>query len=107
MDASTIIWIAALMAAAAALYSSVGHGGASAYLAIMALFSVAPETMRPTALALNLVVATFAGARFALKGQSNWRLIAALGAAAVGSACRGCRVIGSFRRSRSSSSMRL
>ena len=59
MDGSSIIWIALLMAIAAALYSSVGHGGASAYLAIMALFSVAPDTMRPTALALNLLVAGF------------------------------------------------
>ena len=83
MDGTTIIWIAALMAIAAALYSSVGHGGASAYLAIMALFSVAPETMRPTALALNLVVATFAAARFALKGQTNWRLLAAFAVTAV------------------------
>ena len=83
MDGTTIIWIAALMAIAAALYSSVGHGGASAYLAIMALFSVAPETMRPTALTLNLVVATFAAARFALKGQTNWRLLAAFAVAAV------------------------
>lgn len=83
LDATTIIWIAALMAVAAALYSSVGHGGASAYLAIMALFSVAPETMRPTALALNLVVATYAAARFALKGQTNWRLFAAFAATAV------------------------
>ena len=58
MDGTTIVWIAALMALAAALYSSVGHGGASAYLAIMALFSVAPATMRPTALALNLVGAS-------------------------------------------------
>ena len=83
MDGTTIIWIAALMAIAAALYSSVGHGGASAYLAIMALFSVAPETMRPTALALNLVVATFATASFALKGQTNWRLLTAFAATAV------------------------
>ena len=44
MDPSTLAWIALLMAVAAALYSSVGHGGASAYLAIMALFAVAPET---------------------------------------------------------------
>lgn len=57
MDGATIIWIAALMAIAAALYSSVGHGGVSARVAILALFSVAPETMRPTALTLNLVVA--------------------------------------------------
>ncbi|MFD2517476.1 sulfite exporter TauE/SafE family protein [Salinimicrobium flavum] len=39
------------------LYSSVGHGGASGYLALMALFSFAPETMKPTALLLNLFVA--------------------------------------------------
>ena len=89
MDGATIIWIAALMAVAAALYSSVGHGGASAYLAIMALFSVAPETMRPTALALNLVVATFAAARFALKGQTNWRLLASFAVTAVPAAYLG------------------
>jgi len=89
MDGSTIIWIAAMMAVAAALYSSVGHGGASAYLAIMALFSVAPETMRPTALALNLVVASFAAASFALKGQTNWRLLAAFAITAVPAAFLG------------------
>ena len=83
MDAGTIIWMAALMALAAALYSSVGHGGASAYLAIMALFSVAPEVMRPTALALNLVVATYTAVRFAAKGQTNWRLLAAFAITAV------------------------
>ena len=83
MDGTTIIAIAAMMALAAALYSSVGHGGASAYLAIMALFSVAPDTMRPTALALNLVVATFAAARFAQKGQTNWRILAAFAVTAV------------------------
>ena len=83
MDGTTIIAIAALMAIAAALYSTVGHGGASAYLAIMALFSVAPETMRPTALALNLVVATFAAGRFALKGQTNWRMLSAFAVTAV------------------------
>ena len=89
MDDSTIVLIAALMAIAAALYSSVGHGGASAYLAIMALFSVAPEVMRPTALALNLVVATFAAARFALEGQTNWRLLSAFAVTAVPAAFLG------------------
>jgi uncharacterized membrane protein YfcA len=83
MDTGTILAMAAMMAVAAALYSSVGHGGASAYLAIMALFAVASETMRPTALALNLVVATFAAASFALKGQTNWRLLAAFAVTAV------------------------
>ena len=77
MNAATVISLAMLMAIAAALYSSVGHGGASAYIALMALFSIAPESMRPTALALNLVVATFAAVRFGFKGQTNWRLLVA------------------------------
>ena len=93
MDNGTIIWIAGLMAIAAALYSSVGHGGASAYLAIMALFSVAPEAMRPTALALNLVVATFAAGRFALERQTNWRLLTAFAVTAVPAAYLGGRII--------------
>jgi uncharacterized protein len=44
----------------AALYSSVGHGGASGYLALMALFSFSPEFMRPSALVLNIFVSTIA-----------------------------------------------
>lgn len=39
------------------LYASVGHGGASGYLALMALFSFAPEQMKPTALLLNIFIA--------------------------------------------------
>lgn len=38
------------------LYSSVGHGGASSYLALMAFYEIAPEVMKPTALLLNLFV---------------------------------------------------
>jgi uncharacterized protein len=83
MDGTTLAWIAVLMAISAALYSSVGHGGASAYLAIMALFSVTPEAMRPTALALNIVVASLAAARFAMNGQTNWRLLGAFSVTAV------------------------
>ena len=49
---------------AAALYTTVGHAGASAYLALMALFGVAPEVMRPTALVLNIIVASFTSFRF-------------------------------------------
>jgi uncharacterized protein len=89
IDGATLIWIAALMAIAAALYSSVGHGGASAYLAIMALFAVAPETMRPTALALNLIVAGLGTLHFGLKGQTNWRLLLAFAATATPAAFLG------------------
>ena len=75
IDGTTILAIALLFARAAALYSSVGHGGASAYLAVMALFSVALETMRPTALALNLLVAGFGAWRFWRRGQTNLKLV--------------------------------
>lgn len=89
MDPGSVVLIAACMAVAAALYSSVGHGGASAYLAIMALFAVAPETMRPTALALNLVVAGIGAARFWLRGQTNFRLLLAFAVTAMPAAFLG------------------
>lgn len=50
-------WFLILLPIMAFLYAMVGHGGASAYLALMALFSFAPEVMKPTALVLNLFVA--------------------------------------------------
>lgn len=83
MDQQTLILLAVLMGLAATLYSMVGHGGASAYIAIMALFAVAPETMRPTALSLNLVAAGIATWRYAAAGQINWRLLAMFVAAAA------------------------
>src|SRR3982751_1918505 len=89
MDTGMLLAIAAVMAVAAALYSTVGHGGASAYLAIMALFAVAPEMMRPTALALNLVVAGFGSVRYWWAGQSNLRLLAAFVLAAAPAAFLG------------------
>lgn len=49
---------------AAILYSSVGHGGASGYLAAMALFGIAPTVMKPTALVLNIIVAAIATLKF-------------------------------------------
>ncbi|MFA7293107.1 MAG: hypothetical protein WC023_12780, partial [Rhodocyclaceae bacterium] len=63
MDSESLL-LAALIAAAALLYSSVGHGGASGYLAAMALFGVAPAVMKPTALALNVLVSLIATVRF-------------------------------------------
>lgn len=83
MDGATIATIAILMGIAAALYSTVGHGGASAYLAIMALFAVAPEIMRPTALALNLVVAGLGSWRYWRAGQTDLKLLSMFAATAV------------------------
>jgi uncharacterized protein len=82
MDPSTVVALALLFALGAALYSSVGHGGASAYIAAMALFSVAPETMKPTALALNLLVAGFGTWRYWRRGLTNWKLLLAFAATA-------------------------
>lgn len=59
----------------AGLYTSVGHAGASGYLAAMALLAIAPEAMRPTALALNILVAAFTFYRFAGAGYFSWRAL--------------------------------
>ena len=58
----------------AILYSSVGHGGASGYLAVMAFLAVAPEVTRPTALVLNLFVALIGTVQFYRAGHFSWRL---------------------------------
>jgi uncharacterized membrane protein YfcA len=80
---TTVLALCLLFALGAALYSSVGHGGASAYIAAMALFSVAPETMKPTALALNLLVAGFGTWRYARRDLTNWKLVLAFALTAM------------------------
>jgi uncharacterized membrane protein YfcA len=72
-----LIFISAL------LYSSVGHGGASAYLAAMALVGIAPETMRPAALVLNVAVASIAVYKFYRVGAFSSRLFFPLAIAAM------------------------
>jgi uncharacterized protein len=67
--------LAACMFLGAALYSSVGHGGASAYIALMALFGIAPGVMRPTALMLNIIVTTFTSWRYFANGMFRWRTL--------------------------------
>lgn len=69
-------WLALLVpfALIAALYASVGHGGASGYLAVMALAGVAPVVMKPTALVLNLVVSLLGTILFFRAGHFAWRL---------------------------------
>lgn len=77
----------------AGLYTSVGHAGASGYLAAMALLTIAPETMRPTALALNILVAAVTFYRFAGAGFFSWRalwpfLLGSIPLAALGGSLR-------------------
>ena len=65
--------LAALFLVVATLYSSVGHAGASGYLAAMALLGFVPEQMRPTALALNLLVGGIGLLRFWRAGHVRCR----------------------------------
>jgi uncharacterized protein len=74
MPHEALPWLALCVFVVALLYSSVGHAGASGYLAVMSLFGVAPELMKPTALALNILVATIGSVQFARAGHFSWRL---------------------------------
>lgn len=58
------LFLASCIFVAAVLYSSVGHGGASGYLAVMALAGINPAVMKPTALVLNIIVAAIATTKF-------------------------------------------
>jgi uncharacterized membrane protein YfcA len=91
MPVSETAVIAVLFFVGAALYASVGHGGASSYLAVMGLFSFAPEVMKPTALALNILVSAVATLKFYRAGLFKWNLfwpfaIASIPAAYIGGA---------------------
>lgn len=73
MEATEILIILAIFAVAV-LYSSVGHGGASGYLAVMAFLTVKPEITRPTALILNLFVASIAFVQFYRAKHFDWKV---------------------------------
>ena len=62
------------MLVAAFLYVSVGHGGASAYIAAMAIAGIAPAEMRPIALQLNVLVSALATVKFYRAGHFRWPL---------------------------------
>ena len=74
MNELLIAALAAGMLVAAFAYASVGHGGASAYIAAMALAGVAPQEMRPIALVLNILVSAIATYKFQRAGYFRWRL---------------------------------
>lgn len=67
----------------AILFAAVGHAGASGYLAVMALYDVPPEVMRPAALIMNIVVASIAAIRYLRAGLFNARLFWPLALCAV------------------------
>jgi uncharacterized membrane protein YfcA len=68
-----LTWVV-LFFVVAFLYSAVGHGGASGYLALLSLHDIAPEYMKPIALVLNLLVSGMAFIQFYRQGYFLWRL---------------------------------
>ncbi|KGM12028.1 sulfite exporter TauE/SafE family protein [Cellulomonas bogoriensis] len=74
MDLDLALLIGVFIFASALLYSSVGHGGGSGYLAVMALFAVSPEVMRPAALVLNIGVSSVAAWSYHRRGAFSFRV---------------------------------
>jgi uncharacterized membrane protein YfcA len=67
-----ILWLTLLIGAVSMLYASVGQAGGSGYLAAMALLGVSPAVMKPTALVLNVLVATISTLKFSHAGYFSW-----------------------------------
>lgn len=86
------VFIIAAIFIVAVLYSSVGHGGASGYLAVMAFLAVPPEITRPTALTLNLFVASIAFVQFYRSGFFSWSMFWPFAAASIPMAYLGGRI---------------
>ena len=92
IDAQQAFLLGALFFGASVLYSSVGHGGASGYLAAMGLFGIAPAVMRPTALVMNIAVASISLYKFSRSSGFDWRLFWPFALTAVPMAFVGGRV---------------
>ena len=74
MTVELIVLISLAILLVALLYSSVGHAGASGYIAVMTLFSLSPSIVKPTALVLNILVACLSSWQFWRAGHFSWRL---------------------------------
>src|SRR5881275_470294 len=74
MDTAQLAFLCLAIAMIAFLYSSVGHAGASGYIATMTLFGLAATVIRPTALVLNVLVATIGSFQFWRAGHFSWKL---------------------------------
>jgi uncharacterized membrane protein YfcA len=74
MTPDQLPWLALGVLVIALLYSSVGHAGASGYIAVMTLFGLAPTVIKPTALVLNILVATIGTWQFYRAGHFRWQL---------------------------------
>lgn len=82
METAAILIILAIFIVAV-MYSSVGHGGASGYLAVMGLFAISQDVSKPTALVLNLFVASIATYQFWRAGYFSWSTLWPFAAASI------------------------
>ncbi len=74
MDVTHFVFLFLAIGVIAFLYSSVGHAGASGYIAVMALWALTPIVIRPTALVLNILVAAIGAFQFWRAGHFSWKL---------------------------------
>src|SRR5712691_9214521 len=74
VDVAHLTFLCFAVALIAFLYSSVGHAGASGYIATMTLFGIAATEIRPTALVLNILVAMIGSFQFWRAGHFSWKL---------------------------------
>jgi len=80
---SNLLLLLPILAIVAFLYSSVGHGGASGYLAVMAIMGIAPPLMKSSALIMNLAVSLFSFLGFYRAGFFKWKLFWPFAAASI------------------------
>jgi uncharacterized protein len=72
MNPPNAVWLAPFLLIVAFLYASVGHAGASGYIAVMSLAGLSPLVIKPTALVLNVVVASLTSFKFYRAGHFSW-----------------------------------
>ena len=90
-EAQTLL-IAGCLFLGAILYTSVGHAGASAYIAVMTLFDLPPAVIKPTALTLNIFVSSYTSLRYIKSKLFNKSLFLYLSLGSVPAAYIGGRI---------------
>jgi uncharacterized membrane protein YfcA len=87
------VLLAVLLALVSLVYATVGQAGGTAFLAVMAAFGLAPEELRPTALALNVVAAGFTTWQLHRARAVDWRVLGLLAAPSLPAAFLGGLVV--------------
>jgi uncharacterized protein len=89
MEPSILAYLIVCIFIVAVLYSCVGHGGASGYIAVMTLFGLTPMVIKPTALVLNILVSAIASVQFYRAGYFRWPVFWRFALTSIPFACIG------------------